>query len=65
VACRLWKPLGLAAAVAVPIGLGCFLSGPAIAAAVSALAGFAASLTASALNAIRRTLAVVGPLPQG
>src|ERR1700722_14194127 len=55
---RVRKPLALAVAVGVVIGLGCFLAGPAIAAGISGLAGFAASLTASALNAIRRTLAV-------
>ena len=60
---RVRKPLGLAAAVGVAIGLGCFWAGPAVAAAVSGLAGFAASLTASALGAVRRTLAY-GSAPQ-
>ena len=55
---RLRKPLGLAAAVGVAIGIACFLAGPAVAAAVSGLAGFAASLTASASSALRRALAI-------
>jgi hypothetical protein len=59
---RVRKPLSLAVAVGAVIGLGCFLAGPAVAAGISGLAGFAASLTASALNAIRRTLAV-SPTP--
>ena len=64
VARRLRKPLGLAAAVGVMIGVGCFLAGPAVAAAVSGLAGFAASLTASAFSAVRRTLVGI-PAPHG
>ena len=64
VARRVRRPLGLAAAVGVAIGLGCFLAGPAVAAAVSGLAGFAASLTGSALSAVRR-MPAGSPAPHG
>jgi hypothetical protein len=56
-ALRLRKPLGLAVGVGAAVGLGCYLAGPAVAAAVSGVTGFAASLAASALRALQETLA--------
>jgi hypothetical protein len=54
---RLHRPLGLAVGVGAAVGLGCYLAGPTVAAAVSGVAGFAASLAASALRAVQGTLA--------
>jgi len=56
-ALRLRKPLVLAVGVGAAVGLGSYLAGPTVAAAVSGVAGFAASLAASALRAVRGTLA--------
>jgi hypothetical protein len=56
-ALRLRRPLGLAVGVGAAVGLGCYLAGPALAAAVSGVAGFAASLATSALRAVQGTLA--------
>jgi hypothetical protein len=55
-ALRLRRPLGLAIGVGVAVALACYLTGPQVAAAVSGLAGFAASLAASGLRAVRRVL---------
>jgi hypothetical protein len=57
VARQLCKPVLVALGVGITVGLGCYLAGPVIASAVSGLAGFAGSLLASALNALRRGLA--------
>jgi hypothetical protein len=54
---QLRNRLLLALAVGVVVGLGCYLGGPVIASTVSGLAGFAGSLLASAINALRRGLA--------
>jgi hypothetical protein len=59
VALRLRRPLGLAVGVGVAVGLACYLTGPQVAAAVSAVAGFAASLAASGLRAVRRALPAI------
>jgi hypothetical protein len=53
---RLRRPLGFAVAVGAAVGLACYLTGPQVAATVSAFTGFAASLTASGLRAVRRAL---------
>jgi hypothetical protein len=54
---QLRNRLLLALAVGVVVGVGCYLGGPVIASTVSGLAGFAGSLLASAINALRRGLA--------
>jgi hypothetical protein len=51
---RFRKPLLVATASGLVIGLGCYLAGPAVASAVSGLAGFTASLTAGTLARLRR-----------
>jgi hypothetical protein len=51
------KPLLVALAVGATVGLGCYLAGPAVSAAVSGLAGFVGSLVASLLSRLRRMLA--------
>jgi hypothetical protein len=56
-ALRLRRPLGLAVGVGAAVGLGCYLAGPTVAAAVSGAAGFVASLAASDLRAVQGTLA--------
>jgi hypothetical protein len=56
-ALRLRKPLSLAVGIGAVVGLGCYLAGPTVSAAVSGVAGFAASLAASALRAVKGTLA--------
>jgi hypothetical protein len=61
---RVRKPLSLAVAVGVAVGVGCYLAGPAVAAAISGFAGFVASLTASALSTVRRAL-MRHPAPTG
>jgi hypothetical protein len=50
--CR--RPLLLALAVGLVLGVGCYLAGPFVAATVSGLAGFAASLTVSAVAQLCR-----------
>jgi hypothetical protein len=57
VALRLRRPLTVAAGVGVALAVGGYLAGPAVASALGGLAGFGATLTASALRAMRR----VGP----
>jgi hypothetical protein len=52
---RFRKPLLVALASGTAIGLGCYLAGPAVASAVSGLAGFAGSLGASALGRLRQS----------
>jgi hypothetical protein len=52
--CR--KPLLLALAVGLVLGVGCYLAGPFVAATVSGLAGFAGSLTVSAVAQLGRLL---------
>jgi hypothetical protein len=51
------KPLLVALAVGTVLGLGCYLAGPAVASAVSGLAGFAGSLLTGGLSRLRQTLA--------
>jgi hypothetical protein len=63
VALRLRRPLGLAVGVGVALGVGCYLAGPAIASALGGVAGFGASLTASALRGVRRSLRGAAGLP--
>jgi hypothetical protein len=52
--CR--RPLLLALAVGLVLGVGCYLAGPFVAATVSGLAGFAGSLTVSAVAQLRQLL---------
>jgi hypothetical protein len=52
--CR--RPLLLALAVGLVLAVGCYLAGPFVAATVSGLAGFAASLTVSAVAQLRQLL---------
>jgi hypothetical protein len=53
---RFRNPLLVATAGGLVIGLGCYLAGPAVASAVSGLAGFVASLDAGAPGRLRRLL---------
>jgi hypothetical protein len=53
---RFRKPLLVALATGIMIGVGCYLAGPAVASTVSGLAGFAGSLLASLLSRLRRVL---------
>jgi hypothetical protein len=53
---RFRRPLLVATASGLVIGLGCYLAGPAVASAVSGLAGFTASLAAGTLARLRRVL---------
>jgi hypothetical protein len=53
---RFRTPLLVATASGLMIGLGCYLAGPAVASAVSGLAGFTASLAAGTLARLRRVL---------
>jgi hypothetical protein len=50
---RFRKPLLVALASGLVIGVGCYLAGPAVASTVSGLAGFAASLAASLVGRLR------------
>jgi hypothetical protein len=50
------RPLLAALAVGAAVGLGCYLAGPAVSAAVSGLAGFVGSLVAGTRNRLRRML---------
>jgi hypothetical protein len=51
------KPLLVALVVGTALGLGCYLAGPAVASAVSGLAGFAGSLLAGGLRRLQRMTA--------
>jgi hypothetical protein len=53
---RFRKPLLVALASGLVIGLGCYLAGPAVASTVSGLAGFAGTLAASLVGRLRRVL---------
>ena len=53
---RFRKPLVVALASGIVIGLGCYLAGPAVASTVSGLAGFTASLAASVMGRLRQVL---------
>jgi hypothetical protein len=53
---RLRRPLLVALASGLVIGLGCYLAGPAVASTVSGLAGFAGTLAASLVGRLRRVL---------
>jgi hypothetical protein len=53
---RFRKPLLVALASGLVIGLGCYLAGPAVASTVSGLAGFAGTLAASLMGRLRRVL---------
>jgi hypothetical protein len=54
---RYRKPLLVALAVGVTVGLGCYLAGPAVSSVVSGLAGFVGSLVAGTRSRLRRMLA--------
>jgi hypothetical protein len=53
---RFRRPLLVALASGLLLGVGCYLAGPAVASAVSGLAGFVASLAAGTLARLRRVL---------
>jgi hypothetical protein len=53
-ACQLRRPLLGALVIGALVGLGCYLAGPVLSAAVSGVAGFAGSLAASGLSRLRR-----------
>jgi hypothetical protein len=55
-ACQFRRPLLGALAIGALVGLGCYLAGPAVSAAVSGVAGFAGSLAAGILARLRRLL---------
>src|SRR5262249_5379511 len=57
---RLRRPLVIAAGVGLLVGVGCDYAGPVVSSAVSGAAGFAASLAAAGLRAVRRALAGEG-----
>ncbi len=59
-AVRLHRPLGLATGVGAALALACYLAGPHVAAAVGGMAGFAFSLLASSLRAVRRVVPATG-----
>jgi hypothetical protein len=53
---RLRKPLLVALAGGLVIGVGCYLAGPAVASTVSGLASFAGTLAASLVGRLRRVI---------
>jgi hypothetical protein len=53
---RFRRPLLVALASGIMIGLGCYLAGPAVASTVSGLAGFAGTLAVSLMGRLRRVL---------
>src|SRR5580692_9205404 len=54
-ACR--KPLLIAVAVGLVVGLGCYLAGPLVSSTVSGLAGFLGTLVAGLLKQLRQMVA--------
>ena len=61
-ACR--KPLLIAVAVGLVVGLGCYLAGPLVASTVSGLAGFLGTLAAGVVKQLRQMVGQV-EMPHG